>query len=125
MSGESESSLGPPYAVRPKARPFAAPRRATHLRKGAALYRRQIGGLWTRARQALEQAEELVVFGYSFPDADYGARTLLRGAFHQNPDLQAVTVIDVSAAVASRIADLLGVEALHFYRDAAAFSGDQ
>lgn len=89
------------------------------------LYRRQIGGLWTRARQALEQAEELVVFGYSFPDADYGARSLLRGAFHQNHALHAVSVIDLSPAVASRIAELLDVDAVHFYRDAVAFSRDQ
>lgn len=89
------------------------------------LYRRQIGGIWTKAREALERAQELVVFGYSFPDADYGARSLLRGAFHQNTEIESVTVVDVSSSVASRVADLLDVEAVHFYRDAAAFARDQ
>ena len=89
------------------------------------LYRQQIGGLWTSARSALERADELIVFGYSFPDADYGARSLLRGAFHQNPNVRTVTIIDISASVGSRVADLLDVETVHFYRNAAAFVRDQ
>jgi hypothetical protein len=89
------------------------------------LYRQQIGTLWTSARDALEQAEELIIFGYSFPDADYGARSLLRGAVHQNAGLRSIPVIDISASVASRVADLLSVEAVHFYRDAVAFSRAQ
>lgn len=89
------------------------------------LYRQQIGELWTKGREALEQAEELIIFGYSFPDADYSARSLLRGALHQNTDLRSVTVIDISAAVASRVADLLGVESVHFYRDVPAFGRAQ
>jgi len=38
---------------------------------------------------------------------------------------ESVTVIDISAAVASRVADLLGVESVHFYRDVPAFGRAQ
>jgi len=84
-------------------------------------YGRAVGALWAMAADEIEQADRLVVFGYSFPDADFAARSLLRGAFHRNPRLDNVSVVDISAGIAARVADILGAESTAHYRTVPAF----
>jgi hypothetical protein len=90
----------------------------------ASRYGQVVGGVWSRADAVIRAADELIVFGYSFPDADFAARSLLRSAFHHNRELSAVSVIDVSSAVAARVASLLDVDALHHYRTIPSFITD-
>lgn len=88
----------------------------------ASRYQSVVGPIWSSARQVFRRADRIVVFGYSFPDADIAARALLRGSFHQNPNVSEVTVIDVSSDVASRIAQLLEADSLHHHRTVPAFA---
>ena len=85
----------------------------------------QVAGLlssvWDNARAALLQTEELVIFGYSFPDADFAAKAMLRHSLHQNDSLSTVHIIDINPAVAGKVADISGTSSFHFYRDVATF----
>jgi len=87
----------------------------------ASRYQTAVGPVWSAARSLFQGADRIIVFGYSFPDADIAARSLLRAAFHQNRTLSEVTVIDASPDVAAGIAQLLDVETLHYHRTVPAF----
>lgn len=78
-------------------------------------YKESLGRLWRLARSAIQSADRLIIFGYSFPENDFAARSLLRSSFHQG-ELAEVTVIDASAAVAGRISALLNTPCHHYYR---------
>ncbi|MBW3589872.1 MAG: hypothetical protein KY429_10675 [Actinobacteria bacterium] len=78
-------------------------------------YKESLGRLWKLARSAIQNADRLIIFGYSFPENDFAARSLLRSSFHQS-ELAEVTVIDTSAAVAGRISALLNTPCHHYYR---------
>lgn len=85
-------------------------------------YRQLLRTIWRRAGEAIERADRLVVFGYSFPDADFAARSLLRRSFHRNSLAREVTVIDTSPAIAGRISALLGATNLHYVKDVESFT---
>ena len=61
--------------------------------------------LWTKAFEYLHEAEELVVCGYSLPDADRLAMSLFGG--FKNASLRKITVVDPDAGVVSRWRDLV------------------
>lgn len=84
-------------------------------------YRDFLGPLWTLARQALVTADRLVVFGYSFPTADFSARALLRASFHEGARTKSVSVIDADPSVASLMTDFLDLPSCLFFRDVGAF----
>ena len=77
--------------------------------------------LWKSATGFLSIAQEIIFFGYSLPPADVAANGLLRRAFYQNDESPLVTVIDPDSAVAARIADVLGTDAVRFYRSVDAY----
>lgn len=81
----------------------------------ASQFRQAMGPLWRRASSLFESADTLIVFGYSFPGADFAARSLMRRAFHRNARLNEVTIIDPDPMAGSRIAALLETDCLHQY----------
>lgn len=82
----------------------------------ASRYQAALQPVWDRARQALESADELVIFGYSFPDSDFSARSMLRQSYHKNPNLKEVQIIDLDPGIASRIAAFLGASSVYYCR---------
>jgi hypothetical protein len=88
------------------------------------MYSQAVGHLWGMADQEIRSADSLIVFGYSFPEADFAARTLLRSAFHHNSQLDSVSVIDISPDVAARISTILRPQTMRHYRTVPAFAAD-
>ena len=80
----------------------------------ASRYQKALQPAWDAARAALESADELVIFGYSFPDADFSARSMLRQSYHKNTKLRDVHVIDIDPSVGSKIADFLNASSVYF-----------
>ena len=83
-----------------------------------------LGPLWKSALDALHSANSVVIFGYSFPDADIAARALMRKAVCNRGSFESVSVIDTDPQVASKIAGLLELTALRYYETAPAFVAD-
>jgi len=81
----------------------------------AARYQNVVQPLWGAAAEEIRKAEKLIIFGYSFPDTDFAARSMLKRSFHQNDILEEISVIDIDATVASKISALLGVASTHHY----------
>lgn len=90
----------------------------------AALFPAALAGIWQRARDALKEATDVVIFGYSCPQQDTEVANLIGGGLYQNPSAR-VCVIDISSATVGRYIDLTGLSRLHFYRTAGAFVGDK
>ena len=77
--------------------------------------------VWSQARDALRDADVLVVFGYSCPDADQAARNKIKNAFHRNAKIDHVHVIDPSPAASGRLAVLLRAPVVAQYATVGAF----
>ena len=77
--------------------------------------------IWTFAEERLEQADDIVVFGYSCPALDFEAANLLARACRKRPGGATFSVIDPDAGVAQRYIKLLRAQELHYYASAQAF----
>jgi hypothetical protein len=82
----------------------------------ASRYQAVLKPVWDAARTVLEEADELVIFGYSFPDVDFSARSMLRQAYHKNATLKDVHVIDTDPNVSAKIAEFLDASSVYFCR---------
>lgn len=60
--------------------------------------------LWTKAYEYLHEAKELVICGYSLPDADQLAQSMF--ANFRNKELRTVTIIDPNPTIMSKWRDL-------------------
>ena len=87
----------------------------------SARYQAVLQPVWDLSSAALHSAEELIVFGYSFPDADFSSKALIRQCLHKNTALRMLHVIDVSASTAGKIADIVPLSSCHSYETAVAF----
>ncbi len=88
-------------------------------------YQDVVGPVWSAASIAITNCERLIVFGYSFPETDYAARSLFRRSFHENRALSSVAVVDVDPAVACKISTLLAPESCHHYRSVRALTEER
>lgn len=77
--------------------------------------------LWDGAREKIELADELIVFGYSFPQTDYSSRSLFKGSFIANNRLKGVHVIDISPNTIKNIAELLNTDFTFHYNTVVEF----
>jgi hypothetical protein len=84
--------------------------------------RDRLHAIWSEAHEALTEADELIVFGYSFPEADIAARAALRRAFHRNRKVDHVHVIDPAPESAARISAMTHAPAVTRYSDVSTFS---
>lgn len=84
-------------------------------------YAKILRPLWDRAADALRDAEWLVVFGYSMPEADIRARTLLMRALAANQNLRRLDIIDIAPSVVDRFVNVTGVKNVTYSRDVESF----
>jgi hypothetical protein len=69
----------------------------------------------TDARGAVEQADRLIVFGYSLPEIDIEAEKLFERAIARNAGLPQIDVINPAHASAARFAAIGRNKPLHWY----------
>ncbi|MEM1190384.1 MAG: hypothetical protein AAGI72_17770 [Pseudomonadota bacterium] len=74
----------------------------------------KIMGLWSLAAEALQQADRVVVAGYSCPPLDLEARILLSENMRANRDKR-VYVVDPNPDVMGKFLELCGVDHITFY----------
>jgi hypothetical protein len=75
--------------------------------------------VWKSAEDALDEADELIVFGYSCPPLDFESANQLRRS--QIRSRAKVSVIDPDGHIAARYIDLLMPDSLAYYRSAKVF----
>ena len=80
--------------------------------------------VWDAARQALEDATDVVIFGYSCPPQDIESANLISGGLYRNSSLERIAVIDPSSSVYRRYIDMTERSKWGFYRNAQAFIED-
>jgi len=66
-------------------------------------------GIWERAFQALQQANELIIIGYSLPEADAAAQVFLASAVRTSK-IPSITVVDPCGSVFNKFGALFGKE---------------
>lgn len=77
--------------------------------------------VWSSARDALSESDQVVFFGYSLPQGDVDAEKLIQRALDQNDALRWLGLIDPSPRVAARYVELLPDTALRRFPNADAF----
>ncbi len=85
----------------------------------SAVLHRDMQPVWSEAEQAIREADEVVIFGYSCPSLDFESSNQLRRA--QRKQRARVSVIDPNGAIAARYIELLTPQRLSYYPSAAAF----
>jgi hypothetical protein len=70
---------------------------------------------------ALAEAERLIVFGYSFPYADFAAISMVRRSFVANKHLNEISVINPDPYIAGRVGSLTKAPAVHVFQSLRAF----
>ena len=73
--------------------------------------------VWDRASAAIMDADRLVLFGYSLPDADVLSRQLLRTAVRRNASLQCIDCLNPDATIVVKLRQLLDAPVIRLYRD--------
>ena len=87
----------------------------------ASILHEALRAVWAEAREALVNATEIVVFGYSCPQQDFESANLLSRSIRNNTDLHSFSIIDPSTATFQRYVDVTGLDRLFYYRSAAVF----
>jgi hypothetical protein len=70
---------------------------------------------WADARTAVEQADRLVIFGYSLPGIDIEAEKLFERGIAQNKALPFIDVINPGHSAAARFAEVGRSKPMHWY----------
>ena len=83
------------------------------------IYEKLLSPLRKQAENALREAQRLIIFGYSFPDADYMARSLIRRAMHKNKALKDLVVINTDPHICVKAANLCNSDTLFYARSVA------
>ncbi len=81
--------------------------------------------VWTGFRKALSEADRLVVCGYSLPDADVKAQTVITGALASNHHLKQIDIIDVNPDVCSRFVQKTCINSVTYYDSIRSFLEQQ
>jgi hypothetical protein len=76
---------------------------------------------WDAATDALDVADRVIFFGYSFPVADQHARFFFEGLAHRNRSLRSPIVINPDFRVAETAWEVLEAQAVHSFRSLADF----
>jgi hypothetical protein len=79
--------------------------------------------LWRLAEDALEGADEIVIFGYSCPPLDFESANQLRRASREHN--AKVAVIDPDGQIAARYIQLMSPDGLAYFKSAQAFLRDR
>ena len=77
----------------------------------------RFGMLWRYASAALEQADRVLMVGYSMPSTDVHAEKLIGRAIRRNLSLKTLDVVNPDHSIASRVAGIGGLERVNWYRD--------
>lgn len=70
------------------------------------LYEPLLAPLRKQAEAVLQKAERIVIFGYSFPQADFLARSLLRRAMYKNNSVRDLVIINTDPRVCAEAASI-------------------
>ncbi len=74
--------------------------------------------MWDHALAAIEDAQRLIIFGFSFPTSDAAISRLFRSAVLQSKSIREIIVIDASPdPVAKRLREMLGSRSLPVIRE--------
>lgn len=87
----------------------------------AAFFHQSLEVVWSRARTVLSEANDMIVFGYSCPEADHASANLIRRTTRKNPRLKKTSIIDSSSETFQRFVELTGADTLYYYRSANAY----
>jgi hypothetical protein len=78
--------------------------------------RNHLQSAWDMAGAALESADKVVFFGYSFPAADHHARFFFEGLANRNVSLKRPHVVNPDFRVVETAWEVLGATRVHAYR---------
>lgn len=71
------------------------------------IYHSKILDLWDFAREALINADEIIIYGYSCPQSDMDSRNLLYSSLEINPKKQEILIIDSDSSIKNHYQKLL------------------
>jgi hypothetical protein len=87
----------------------------------AGILNNDLNEIWKEAEKALNEAENVLIFGYSCPENDFESANLIRRAFIKNKNLKEISIIDPNPSISKRYADLTEIDIIHYHKSIDAF----
>ena len=84
----------------------------------ASILHDSLATIWKRALNCLKAAEQVIVYGYSCPQADQESANLITRSLRNSSNLTALSVVDPSTNAFVRFASLTNAKTMHYYRSA-------
>jgi hypothetical protein len=88
--------------------------------KSGILHRR-VRKIWNYAEEALVNANDIVIFGYSCPALDFESSNLIQRSWRRNKKCKKISIIDPDSSVLKRYVDLITPENVCYYPSAKYF----
>jgi len=86
------------------------------IKKKTQIFHSKILNLWPKAKKALINADEILIYGYSCPRSDKECQKLLKTAIYDNKKITAVSVINPDPDICDRYIELLNPKKILWYR---------
>lgn len=85
------------------------------------IFHGHLGIVWEETQKRLEEAAEIVAFGYSFPASDFESANLFKRAMKANQNELTLSIIDPDPSVVSRFANITGIERINWYKSSSQY----
>jgi len=86
------------------------------------IFHSKIIKLWSIAKKALSDTDELLIYGYSCPQFDGDSEMLLKKSVQFNKKIKKISVIDPNADVCDRYIRLFYPKRIFWYQNSANFN---
>lgn len=81
----------------------------------------KLKNIWTKAEDAIKKSNEIVIYGYSLPEADMESANMIRRSIKGNDRLSSVSIINPDYQVMSRYLDVLQADFASYYKNVKQF----
>lgn len=79
-------------------------------------YSDKLEPIWHTANVKLSEAEKIIIFGYSLPEADIKAHVMFLSAISQNKNLKSIDIIDKNPSICQRYVEKLNLDSISYYK---------
>ena len=84
------------------------------------LFHENMNNIWEKAEEKLKTANEIIIFGYSFPASDFESAYLFKRALKGRNDVQ-LSIIDPDPSVIQKFVNITDVNEINWYKSPSEF----
>ena len=84
------------------------------------LFHKNMNNIWKKAEEKLKTADQIIIFGYSFPTSDFESAYLFKRALKGRNDIQ-LSIIDPDPSVIQKFVNITEINEINWYKSPSEF----